>query len=86
METKSGEFYILAVKDELTGKFMQPQFFATKEEGERVFQYQINNIDIWKYNASDYSLYKLGLFSQESGMILPDIEKIVSGNTVKKED
>lgn len=86
LELKNGEFYICAVKDELTGKFLQPTFGEDLEAIKRTFSYQINNIPIWKDNASDFSLYKIGLFSEVSGMIIPDLEKIISGHSVRKED
>lgn len=86
IELKNGEFYICAVKDELTGKFLQPTFGEDLEAIKRTFSYQINNIPIWKDNASDFSLYKIGLFSEVSGMIIPDLEKIISGHSVRKED
>lgn len=86
IELKNGEFYICAVKDELTGKFLQPTFGEDLEAIKRTFSYQINNIPIWKDNASDFSLYKIGLFSEVSGMIIPDLEKIISGHSVRKGD
>lgn len=85
LELKNGEFYVCAVKDELTNKFMQPTFGEDLEAIKRIFAYQINNNAIWKDNASDFSLYKIGLFSEISGMLLPDIEKLCSGNSVRKE-
>lgn len=86
MELKNDEFYIVAVKDELTGKFMNPTFGEDLEGLKRLFTFQINTNLLWKHNASDYSFYKLGVFSQKSGYIIPDIEKICSGNSVVKED
>lgn len=85
IELKNGEFYICAVKDELTGKFLQPTFGEDLEAIKRIFTYQINNTPIWKDNASDFSLYKIGLFSEKSGIIIPDLEKIISGHSVRKE-
>lgn len=81
------EFYIVAVKDELTGTFLQPTFGETKEELKRVFEYQINNIKLWKENASDFSLYSIGKFDQDLGLIKPDFYKICSGpSVVRKEE
>lgn len=78
----NGEFYIVAVKDELTETFLQPIFAESKEEAIRLFKYQINNIGIWKYNASDYSFYLLGMFNTITGEILPQMAKLVSGSSV----
>lgn len=84
MELKEGEFYVVAVKDELTGEFMQPTFGENLDALMRIFTYQINNNPIWKDNASDFSFYILGFFSQKSGMMIPDIQKICSGHSVRK--
>lgn len=83
------KFFIVAVKDELTGSFLQPTFGETIAELERIFKYQINSIDLWRCNASDYTLYKLGVYNQESGEIIPNLERLVNGRAVleqKKED
>lgn len=79
-------FNIYAVKDEMTGRFMQPQFFRSEEEAKRNFQYQINNIPIWKDNAADWSLFKLGEFSEDEGFLITSIcmEKICGGRSMLK--
>lgn len=82
-------FFIASVKDELTGAFLQPTFGETIAELERIFKYQINNIDLWRFNSSDYTLYKLGSFNQETGELIPCIERLVNGRAVleqKKEE
>ena len=82
----NGEFHIVAVKDELTGKFLQPTFGEDLDAIKRIFAYQINNNPIWKDNASDFSLYRIGLFHEKSGMIIPELDKLCSGNSVRKEN
>ena len=79
-------FEIVAVKDELSETYMEPRFFGKKAEAERMFSYQINNIDLWKENPSDFSLYSLGTFDQETGTIIgiPPV-KIIGGRSVRKE-
>lgn len=79
-------FKIVAVKDELTQSFLEPTFVGEIKEAERLFQYQINNIPLWKDNASDYSLYYLGSFDQETGYISSSLEKITSGHTVLRKE
>lgn len=80
-------FIIVAVKDELTDTFMQPVFGESQEELERIFKYQINSIPLWKENADDYSLYKLGEFNDNNGQIISDIKKLMGGRSaVKKEE
>ena len=64
--------HIYAIKDELTGKFMQPFFLkgkTHKEEAERLFKSQGSNITLWKDNPSDYALYEIGVFDEESGSL-----------------
>lgn len=82
------KFFVVAVKDELTGTFLQPNFGESIAALERIFKYQINSIDLWRSNASDYTLYKLGVFDQETGEITPTIERLVNGRACleKKED
>lgn len=80
------KFYIVSVKDELTGAFLQPTFGETLEELKRLFAYQVNKIDLWRYNSSDYTLYCLGTFDQETGEIMPHIERLVNGRAVVKQE
>ena len=64
--------HIYAIKDELTGKFMQPFFLkgnTHKEEAERLFKSQGTNINLWKENPKDYGLYEIGLFDEELGVL-----------------
>lgn len=85
METNS-TYYIVAVKDELTGTFLQPTFGENIEALKRIFATQINTIAIWKENASDFSFYQLGLFDQETGRIVSDVVKLVSGHSVLRKE
>ena len=79
-------FSIYAVKDELTGRFMEPTYFRSEDEAKRNFSYQINNIKLWKDNSADYSLFKLGEFSEDEGFLLDSIciEKIAGGRSMLK--
>lgn len=81
-------FNIYVVKDELTGRFMEPQFFRSEDEAKRNFIYQINNIKMWKDNSSDYSLYYLGQFSEDEGFLIDTIkmEKVTGGRSCVKGD
>lgn len=80
-------FKIVAVKDELTESFLQPTFIENIEEAERLFKYQINNIPLWKDNASDYSLYYLGTYDSETGIISSTgLSKIASGHTMLRKE
>lgn len=71
-------FYV--VKDELTNRFLAPQFFNMEEEAKRWFKTQVNNIPLWKDNSSDYSLYKSATFDDETGTVIGITpEKIIGG-------
>lgn len=74
------DFY--AVKDELANRFLSPNLMNNEELAKRQFKTQINNIELWKDNASDFSLFKLGTFNDETGEIIYKPEKIVGGRSV----
>lgn len=89
-ELKNEEAALIAVKDELTGTFMTPIFIkgkTWKEQALRIFKHQVNEIPIWRSNASDYSLFLLGIFNENTGNIYKynEIEKIANGRSVLKE-
>lgn len=82
-------YRMYSVKDELTGKFMQPLYVDVTEDisicdqiAIRQFKSQINNIQLWKDNSNDYSLFLVGEFNDESGAESVAIEKITSGRSV----
>ena len=79
-------FDIYTVKDELTNRFMQPTFIESENEAKRLFKHQINNIELWKSNAEDFSLYKIGTFDQKTGTIIGiNPEKIIGGRSVRND-
>ena len=73
---------VYAVKDELINKYLQPIYAESDPAATRDFKYKINNIEQWKQNASDYSLYRLGTFDDESGIYESTIEKVQGGRSV----
>lgn len=80
METKGQYFNIYAVKDELTGKFLQPIFMESDPEAIRWFKYVLNKTELWKQNAAMYTLYKLGTFNDKEGLgDYPSLEMIQGG-------
>lgn len=83
---KENLFYIVAVKDELTNTYLQPTFGDNLDALTRIFKTQINTLPIWKDNPTDFSLYMLGHFDQETGEIIPDIKKITSGHSVRERE
>lgn len=84
IKENNGWFFIVAVKDELTETFLQPTFGEDLNALIRIFKTQINTLPIWKDNPTDFSLYQLGHFDQQTGNIIPEIKKIISGHSVKE--
>lgn len=79
-------FEIVAVYDNLTEAYLEPKFFGSLAEAQRVFEYQINNIPLWKSNASDYDLYSIGRFDSETGVITSECHKFCKGTSVLRRD
>lgn len=73
-----------AVKDELANKFLAPTLMNADEIAIRQFKTQINNIELWKDNSADFSLYRLGTWDDETGILTSSIEKLVGGRSVKE--
>lgn len=75
-----------AVKDEMTQKFMNPTFIEADDLADKLairqFASNVNNIQLWKDNPNDYSLYKVGQFDDEEGALCCVVEKITSGRSV----
>lgn len=80
------EYLMYSVKDELTGKLMSPMFVEKSDIAEneaiRQFRSNINNIKLWKDNPSDFSLYLVGSFNDETGAASTAITKVISGRSV----
>lgn len=79
-------FNMYSVKDEMTGKFMNPMFIEQEDGADnlaiRQFKSNINNISLWKDNPNDFSLFLVGIFSDEEGAMVTPLKKIVSGRSV----
>ena len=80
------KFKMYSVKDELTGKFMNPIFVEDNEISDslaiRDFKTNVNRINLWKENPTDYSLYLVGKFDDETGAESTVLDKIASGRSV----
>ena len=86
MEEKGKLFTVYGVKDELTGKFLQPVFMESDPEAVRWFKFVLNKTELWKANAAMYSLYKLGYFNDCTGFgDYPVVELIQGGLGVLEE-
>lgn len=68
------EYLMVAVKDKVAGKFMQPNFTENQETAKRIFAHQLKNIDLWRENAEQFELYDLGLFCVDTGNIIGNQE------------
>lgn len=68
-----------AVKDELTGKFLQPIYQEDDNCALRWFKYVVNNTEMWKYNAAMYSLYRIGTFNDVEGLTDYQKPEMVAG-------
>lgn len=73
---------LYAVRDELSNEFFAPQIIKNDEMAKRQFKSQVNTITLWKENPSDYSLYRIGTFDDETGLITSNLEKMVGGRSV----
>lgn len=73
-----------AVKDELANRFLAPTLMNNDELAKRQFKSQINNIELWADNPADFSLYRLGTYDDETGVMTSSIEKLVGGRSVKE--
>lgn len=71
-----------AVKDELANRFLAPTLMNSEAEAKRQFKSQINNIQMWKDNPSDFSLFALGEFNDETGELISKVEKLAGGRSV----
>lgn len=88
------DFLMYSVKDEMTGKFMNPMFVECADTDEldsvetsdrlaiRSFKSNLNNIQLWKDNPNDYSLYRVGKFDDELGAASVVNIKVASGRSV----
>lgn len=79
-------YKMYSVKDEMTGKFMSPMFTEDTDLSDslatREFKSHMNNIQLWKDNANDYSLYLVGIFDDETGAESCVIKKVISGRSL----
>lgn len=78
---------IYAIKDELTGTFLQPVFVRTEAEITRWFKMVFNDNKLWKDNPSQFNLYHLGMFNDGTGEFKPTkVEMIVAGTSIPKKE
>lgn len=76
------KLYFYCVKDELANEFLLPGLFKDENLAKRSFKTEVCNNPLWKENSSDFSLFGLGTFDNETGEIVSKVEKIVGGRSV----
>lgn len=83
-------YNMYAVKDAMTGKFLNPMFVEKSEiadkDATRAFKSNLNNIKLWKDNPNDFDLYRVGSFDDEAGASATTIELVASGRSVVDEN
>lgn len=75
---------IYGLKDNLANVFMQPQLFQNENVALRNFSEIINGTGIFKNNPADFELWRLGEFDDQTGIIIPNPEKMATGLSVVK--
>ena len=83
------KFIIAGIRDELAGEngeFKTPMVLSSYQEAERIFAHLVNSDELWRDNASDFSLWKLGEFDTNTGKIVSDPVKGVTGHTVLRKE
>jgi len=59
---------VVAVRDSAMDSFMQPWYVPTNAVAVRAFQKEVNNPQSPMHDTpSDYELYKIGMFNEETG-------------------
>lgn len=79
-------YIIFTTKDELTG-FSGIAMAKNEAEAMRQFSIMANDKEtIIGQHPKDFSLYKLGNYDTDNGIIVPDIEKLCDATAVRKSE
>ena len=70
-----------AVRDLMTDRFMNPALSQDDNIAIRQFRSNINHIPLWLDNPSDFDLWNLGSFDDETGEIIYDPKKVTNGRS-----
>lgn len=76
-----------AIKDNLSEMYMTPVLFQNENVALRWFSGVVNSKDqneIIYNNPGDFELWKLGIYDNNTGELIPMLEKIATGLSVKK--
>ena len=71
-------FKIYSVYDNKTGIYARPFFARSDAEAQRAFQYNGNTDPFMKSNSVDYDLVYLGEFDDQTAIIIPAKNSLVS--------
>lgn len=81
------KFGIYAVKDELTGRYLQPIFVRSFKEVERWFKMVFQDNKMWMDNPSHYNLYHLANFEDTNGIVERwDPKMCISGTSIPRKE
>lgn len=70
-----------SIFDRVSGLYASPSGFVNDETAKRAFSLGISRGQIPAENASDYALYHIGHFDDNSGEFLPEKPRFVIGGT-----
>lgn len=77
------EFLVVAIKDLVTGRFLQPIYAENEGSAKRWFNQVLNNTDMFKDNPEDFEVYQLGTFKDDFGMsAMPEPKKLFTGKEI----
>ena len=67
---------IYAVRDAKVGEHLPPFFARSHGEAERIFENSVRQQDLFRDYPSDFSLWFVGVFHPESGVIVPETQPV----------
>ena len=76
-----------AIKDNLSEMYMTPVLFQNENVALRWFSGVVNSKEqneVIYNNPADFELWKLGIYDNNTGDLIPMLEKIATGLSVKK--
>ena len=62
-------FEMYSVKDTVADNFLEPLFVNNEDQAKRWFASNIKNIQLWKENAEQFELYRIGEWDGNKGVI-----------------
>lgn len=87
IESNGTKFGIYAVKDELTGRFLQPIFVRSFKEVERWFKMVFQENKMWVDNPSHFNLYHLANFEDTTGITeVFEPQMCISGTSIPRKE